>query len=144
MKSNGTRDGKLHEPRTTNALNQREISAGAPVKKGKVANEANCRQTFRPGDGQGVHLVLTLKELQLLELLSYGYENGDVANHFHTSLQAVKNMLRTINLKLGADNRTHAVAICFRNEWLPLKLGDGRAAECKLPERGSGRRSPYR
>ncbi len=67
------------------------------------------------------HGVLTRKELQLLELLSYGYENGDIANHFKTSLQAVKNMLRTANLKLGADNRTHAVAICFRNGWLPLK-----------------------
>ena len=65
--------------------------------------------------------ILTEKELHLLELLSYGYENGDIAEHFHTSLQAVKNMLRTINLKLGADNRTHAVAISFRNGWLPLK-----------------------
>lgn len=64
--------------------------------------------------------VLTIKEVQLLELLSYGYENCDIADHFQTSLQAVKNMLRTINLKLGADNRTHAVSICFRNSWLPL------------------------
>ena len=68
-----------------------------------------------------VRVVLTKKELHLLELLSYGYENGDIAEHFQTSLQAVKNMLRTINLKLGADNRTHAVAISFRNGWLPLK-----------------------
>jgi DNA-binding NarL/FixJ family response regulator len=65
--------------------------------------------------------ILTRKELHLLELLSYGYENGDIAEHFQTSLQAVKNMLRTINLKLGADNRTHAVAISFRNGWLPMK-----------------------
>lgn len=70
------------------------------------------------GDGG---TILTKKELHLLELLSYGYENGDIAKHFQTSLQAVKNMLRTINLKLGADNRTHAVAISFRNGWLPLK-----------------------
>jgi DNA-binding NarL/FixJ family response regulator len=66
-------------------------------------------------------VILTEKELHLLELLSYGYENGDVAEHFHTSLQAVKNMPRTIDLKLGADNRTHAVAISFRNGWLPLR-----------------------
>jgi DNA-binding NarL/FixJ family response regulator len=65
--------------------------------------------------------ILTKKELQLLELLSYGYENCDIAEHLHTSVQAVKNTLRTINLKLGADNRTHAVAISFRNGWLPLK-----------------------
>lgn len=64
--------------------------------------------------------ILTEKELHLLELLSFGYANGDIAEHFQTSVQAVKNMLRTINLKLGADNRTHAVAIGFRNGWLPL------------------------
>lgn len=64
--------------------------------------------------------ILTSKELQVLELLSYGYENRDIATHFQTTAQAVKNMLRTINLKLGADNRTHAVAICFRNGWLPV------------------------
>ncbi len=66
--------------------------------------------------------ILTEKELHLLELLSFGYANGDIAEHFQTSVQAVKNMLRTINLKLGADNRTHAVAIGFRNGWLPLKI----------------------
>ncbi len=65
--------------------------------------------------------ILTSKELKVLELLSYGYENRDIASHFRTSGQAVKNMLRTINLKLGADNRTHAVAVCFRNGWLPAR-----------------------
>jgi len=72
--------------------------------------------------------VLTSKELKVVELLSYGYENSDIASHFQTSKQAVKNMLRTINLKLGADNRTHAVAVCFRNGWLPSKEGSDQSA----------------
>ena len=88
--------------------------------------------------------VLTVKEIQLLELLSYGYENCDIADHFQTSLQAVKNMLRTINLKLGADNRTHAVSICFRNHWLPLdpqeSIIKGHTVQGKL----NGRRGPLR
>jgi DNA-binding CsgD family transcriptional regulator len=58
--------------------------------------------------------------MKVMELLSYGYENRDIAKHFQTTAQAVKNMLHTINLKLGADNRTHAVSICFRNGWLPV------------------------
>jgi DNA-binding NarL/FixJ family response regulator len=62
-------------------------------------------------------IILTDKELRVLELLSYGFENHDIAEHFRTTKQAVKNMLHTINLKLGADNRTHAVAICFRKGW---------------------------
>ena len=78
--------------------------------------------------------ILTSKELKVLELLSYGYENRDIASHFRTSGQAVKNMLRTINLKLGADNRTHAVAVCFRNGWLPNKDGSeqDRASKIRL------------
>ncbi len=77
-----------------------------------------------------IKTVLTSKELKVVELLSYGYENSDIASHFQTSKQAVKNMLRTINLKLGADNRTHAVAVCFRNGWLPSReVSDQSAAD---------------
>lgn len=115
------------------------LARSASVESGAVENSlpTTLRASAyykRPGNGQdryhqvftelsksNGHGVLTRKELQLLELLSYGYENGDIADHFKTSVQAVKNMLRTANLKLGADNRTHAVAICFRNGWLPLK-----------------------
>ena len=79
-----------------------------------------------------IKTVLTSKELKVVELLSYGYENNDIASHFKTSKQAVKNMLRTINLKLGADNRTHAVAVCFRNGWLPFKEGSDHSAVDKV------------
>ncbi|MGC2109440.1 MAG: LuxR C-terminal-related transcriptional regulator [Candidatus Korobacteraceae bacterium] len=88
--------------------------------------------------------VLTPKEVQLLELLSYGYENGDIADHFQTSLQAVKNMLRTINLKLGADNRTHAVSICFRNNWLPLGAHESIIRGHVPQSKSNGRRGPLR
>src|SRR5579862_3336626 len=86
--------------------------------------------------------LLTSKELKVLELLSYGYENRDIATHFRTSGQAVKNMLRTINLKLGADNRTHAVAVCFRNGWLPVKETSSPSAPPKLRVRGTTSRKP--
>ncbi len=83
-------------------------------------------------DGFQAKTILTSKELKVVELLSYGYENRDIASHFRTSGQAVKNMLRTINLKLGADNRTHAVAVCFRNGWLPRKEAEpGIASELR-------------
>lgn len=88
--------------------------------------------------------ILTSKELKVLELLSYGYENRDIASHFRTSGQAVKNMLRTINLKLGADNRTHAVAVCFRNGWLPNKDGSEQPSASKLKLRADRLRSKPR
>jgi DNA-binding CsgD family transcriptional regulator len=95
-------------------------------------------------DGFQARTILTSKELKVLELLSYGYENRDIASHFRTSGQAVKNMLRTINLKLGADNRTHAVAVCFRNGWLPNKDASEQATAPKIRLREERARSKPR
>jgi hypothetical protein len=80
----------------------------------------------------------------VVELLSYGYENRDIASHFQTSGQAVKNMLRTINLKLGADNRTHAVAVCFRNGWLTARTASSESSGPKLRGRTRQTRSKPR
>ena len=97
-----------------------------------------CREdSDRPASRLDSTNVLTSKELKVVELLSYGYENRDIASHFQTSGQAVKNMLRTINLKLGADNRTHAVAVCFRNGWLPAKDSADQNGRSKLQARRS-------
>jgi hypothetical protein len=79
-----------------------------------------------------------------MELLSYGYENHDIAKHFQTTAQAVKNMLRTVNLKLGADNRTHAVSICFRNGWLPIRESSQSHPAAKQHTCGNGLRNPPR
>ena len=119
MNSSGTKYAKERRSRSTD---QSVRSAVPSRKKIKTAAKEVDRyqEIFATAHTQKANSILTIKELQLVELLSYGYENGDIADHFQTSLQAVKNMLRTINLKLGADNRTHAVSICFRNDWLPL------------------------
>jgi len=109
-------------------------------------NETSTRtaSSDRPQTGFDSTTVLTSKELKVLELLSFGYENRDIATHFQTSGQAVKNMLRTINLKLGADNRTHAVAVCFRNGWLPLKETAGQNVSPNLRIRSDRPRSKTR
>ena len=111
----------------------------------------NANEPLLPGEDAGrqtdpfqTKTILTSKELKVLELLSYGYENRDIAAHFRTSGQAVKNMLRTINLKLGADNRTHAVAVCFRNGWLPSKDAAERGVASKLPLRANRVRTKSR
>ncbi len=78
--------------------------------------------------------ILTSKELNVLELVSFGYDNRAIADYFHTSGQAVKNMMRVIHLKLGADNRAHAVAVCFRNGWFSER-GNGGPKPAGSPER---------
>jgi DNA-binding CsgD family transcriptional regulator len=68
--------------------------------------------------------ILTDKELKVIELVSYGYDNRAIAEESQVTRQAVKNMLQRICLKLGADNRAHAVAVCFRNGWFSTR-GEG-------------------
>jgi DNA-binding NarL/FixJ family response regulator len=83
------------------------------------------REVLRSARESSAKAKLTSRELKVLELVSYGYDNRAIAEHFQVTRQAVKNMLRTVHLKLGADNRAHAVAICFRNGWLS---GGGKSA----------------
>jgi DNA-binding NarL/FixJ family response regulator len=119
MNSSGTKYAKERRSRSTDQSVRTAIASRKKIKTSAKADGDHYQETFGTASEKS-NSILTPKELQLVELLSYGYENGDIADHFQTSVQAVKNMLRTINLKLGADNRTHAVSICFRNDWLPL------------------------
>jgi LuxR family maltose regulon positive regulatory protein len=54
---------------------------------------------------------LSERELQVLRLLAGGYRNKEIANRMFVSETTVKAHLRNINVKLGAQGRTHAVAI---------------------------------
>jgi DNA-binding CsgD family transcriptional regulator len=91
-------------------------SASLPTKTEQAPGQA--QQVLRSPNHSSANAILTSKELNVLELVSYGYDNRAIAEHFQITRQAVKNMMRIINLKLGADNRAHAFAVCFRNGWL--------------------------
>jgi DNA-binding NarL/FixJ family response regulator len=139
MNSSGTKYAKERRTRGTDQSVRTAIPSRKKIKTSPKADGDRYQEIFATARSQKANSILTPKELQLVELLSYGYENGDIADHFQTSLQAVKNMLRTINLKLGADNRTHAVSICFRNDWLPL--GTAQSAFVVASSDRRGRRS---
>src|SRR5664280_856758 len=91
-------------------------SASLPTKTEQAPGQA--QQVLRSPNHSSANAILTSKELNVLELVSYGYDNRAIAEHFQITRQAGENMMRMINLKLGADNRAHAVAVCFRNGWL--------------------------
>ncbi|MBI5444074.1 MAG: hypothetical protein HY900_23050 [Deltaproteobacteria bacterium] len=59
---------------------------------------------------EGAAEDLTDKEVKILEMLSRGLTNQSLAEHFFVSVATVKFHLRNINLKLGAHNRTEAIA----------------------------------
>lgn len=55
--------------------------------------------------------ALSERELQVLRLLTDGHRNREIADRMFVSETTVKAHLRSINVKLGAQSRTHAVAI---------------------------------
>jgi LuxR family transcriptional regulator, maltose regulon positive regulatory protein len=58
---------------------------------------------------------LTAKEIRLLQLLAEGYSNKGLAEKVFVSDSTVRTHLRNINAKLGANNRTQAVAMGRRH-----------------------------
>jgi LuxR family maltose regulon positive regulatory protein len=54
---------------------------------------------------------LTRKEVQILELLAQGFSNDAMAQKLFVSESTVRTHLRSINTKLRASNRMHALAI---------------------------------
>ena len=58
--------------------------------------------------------VLTPKEVRVLLQLAEGHSNRVIAERMFVSESTVKTHLRSINAKLCAENRTHAVAIARR------------------------------
>jgi LuxR family maltose regulon positive regulatory protein len=61
--------------------------------------------------GSATEETLTRKELQILELLGQGFSNDAMAERLYISESTVRTHLRSINTKLRASNRMHALAI---------------------------------
>ena len=62
----------------------------------------------------GVHLGLTQRESEVLELLVAGHSNKAVASKLVVSEDTVKTQARRLFRKLGARDRAQAVALGFR------------------------------
>jgi DNA-binding CsgD family transcriptional regulator len=65
---------------------------------------------------------LTIREEQLLFAFADGLNNVEVAAELFLSVETVKSHSRGLLVKLGAKNRTHAVAIAYhRGILVPLR-----------------------
>ena len=60
--------------------------------------------------------TLTDRELQILQLLAFGYTNRDIGSRLFISPDTVKTHLEHIYQKLGASDRTAAVAEAMRRQ----------------------------
>ena len=61
---------------------------------------------------------LSPRESQILEYVARGNANKRIAQRLNISEQTVKNNLSSILRKLGANDRTQAVVMCLRNNWI--------------------------
>jgi len=57
---------------------------------------------------------LTRREAQTLRYMAEGYSNKQIARVLYVSEQTVKNHVSSVQHKLGAHNRTHAVVLALR------------------------------
>ncbi|MEH6434521.1 response regulator transcription factor [Massilia sp. DD77] len=64
--------------------------------------------------------ALTVRELQVLELIARGHANKQIGVTLGLSEDTVKGHMRSIMDKLGANNRTHAVTIGIERGFLEI------------------------
>lgn len=64
--------------------------------------------------------ALTVRELQVLELIAKGHGNKQIGIELGLSEDTVKGHMRSIMEKLGANNRTHAVTIGIERGFLEI------------------------
>ena len=57
---------------------------------------------------------LSRREYQVLQLIADGLENQAIAKILFVSVETVRTHVKSILRKLGARDRTHAVAVAFR------------------------------
>lgn len=58
--------------------------------------------------------LLSMREIEVLRLISMGHSNLDAANALSISEETIKSHMKSIIGKLGARDRTHAVMIAVR------------------------------
>jgi DNA-binding NarL/FixJ family response regulator len=71
----------------------------------------------------GEHIVddeLSDREIGVLKLIAAGTSNKIIAAHLSLSETTVKTHVQNILIKLGANDRTHAVTIAIKRGYLDL------------------------
>lgn len=84
-----------------------------------VVSKSNHGKTIHKQLSIGNTEHLTTKEIEILKLLSEGYQNKEIADQLFHSLGTIKNYVYNIYHKLGARNRTNAISIARASGLLP-------------------------
>lgn len=88
-----------------------KVAAGETAFSGEISRAIETEPMTRE---------FTQKQLDVLHSITRGLSNPDIATQLGISLNAVKQHIRAVFTKLGASNRTEAVAIALRKHLLKL------------------------
>jgi DNA-binding NarL/FixJ family response regulator len=94
-------------PALLTRLMQRLRSAALPLWGSENGSAHSYRAFFGNGKLNGI-TQLTTREREVLQLISQGYRDRDIAQGLHISEKTVQKHVQSILSKLGAQNRTEA------------------------------------
>jgi DNA-binding NarL/FixJ family response regulator len=92
----------------------RVVHAGHSLLQPVVASRLLRQMSEEDSAAQGIR-SLTTRELEVLRLVMRGLQNKEIANELVVTERTVKFHVSSILMKLGAGNRTEAVAIATRH-----------------------------
>jgi len=92
-----------------------------PVVASKLLRHMEQREGVRPSLEQPIYEALTERELEVLHLLAQGMPNKEIAAHLVISERTAKFHVSSIMGKLGATNRTEAVALAAQKGLITLR-----------------------
>jgi DNA-binding NarL/FixJ family response regulator len=95
-----------------NVMDYRQILEWIDQRIGRYAEPA--------GDGEGAFAPLSPREMEILELVTKGSSNKEIAYQLDISHQTVKNHMTAILRKLRVDDRTQAAVYALRHGWVRL------------------------
>ena len=99
------------------ATNGELVSAIRTVAAGKRIIADDIR---RQSKGNPMIPSLTPRQLEVLNSVSRGFTNREIADQFGISPESVKTHLKNIFARIGASSRSEAVAIALRNQLLKI------------------------
>lgn len=99
------------------ATNGELVSAIRTVAAGKRIIADDIR---RQSKGNPMIPSLTPRQLEVLNSVSRGFTNREIADQFGISPESVKTHLENIFARIGASSRSEAVAIALRNQLLKI------------------------
>lgn len=89
------------------------------VNAGETVVDTGHRQPAPASDWPGRADGLTMREAEVLALITQGMSNAEIADHTHVSINSVKTYIRNAYRKIGVNNRTHAVLWGVQHGFLP-------------------------